>query len=538
MSTVQSFSIVYIFSLLGGLALFLYGMDLMSEGLELFAGNKLQKIIEKLTSNTLKGIGVGIAVTAIIQSSSATTVMVVGFVNAGLMSLQQAVGVIMGANIGTTVTGQLVALNITDSAPLIAFIGFFMYKFINKSSISHLGQVVMGLGVLFMGMDIMSQSMVPLQTNEAFVSLMTKISNPITGIFVGTFFTAIIQSSSASLGILQALANKGLVGLHGSMYIIFGFNIGTCITSILSAMGSSKNGKRAAAVHVLFNVIGTIIFVILLGILPIETWVVKFSKDLPAAQLANFHTLFNIVATVILFPFSKYLANLATKLIPGKDPLTEDLALKYINIKSGKDSNAALTDVRAETTRMLDIARENYKIAMEIFNDYDEKKHRLLLHNEEIINYLNSNITKYIIDVLSEPMDDTMASYFTGYLRIVRDIERIGDHTKSIGEYAKASYDRNLYYSEDFHKEIRILDQRLNSLYKSIYEDKTREERRANTRRINDIVEVEIETFRNRHIDRMKNGTCDPESGLFYEKLLSSYERISAYLSNIGKLVI
>lgn len=531
-------SIVYVFSLLGGLALFLYGMDLMSEGLELAAGNKLQNVIEKLTSSTAKGIAVGIAVTAVIQSSSATTVMVVGFVNANLMTLKQAVGVIMGANVGTTVTGQLVALNITDSAPLIAFIGFIMFKFVNKSSIEHIGQVVMGLGILFMGMEIMSQAMSPLQEDVAFVSLMTKISNPIVGVLVGTIFTALIQSSSASLGILQALANKGLVGLHGSIFIICGFNIGTCITSILSAMGSSKNAKRTAAVHVLFNVLGTIIFLILIHLLPIEALVVKYSKDLPAAQLANMHTMFNILATLILFPFSNKLATLATKLISGKDPMTEDFSLKYINLKRPAEATLVLTDVRAETTRMLGIAEENYELALEIFYHYDEKKHKQILYNEDIINYLNSNITKYIIDVLSESMDDAMASNFTGYLRIVRDIERIGDHTKSIGEYAKASSDKHLTYSEEFYREIEVLDRLMNQLYNTLNENISREEKRIKTKELNHEAEEEIEIFRNRHIERMKNGVCDPESGLYYEKLLSSYERISAYLSNIGKLLI
>ena len=255
-------SINYFIELLGGLALFLYGMAMMSKGLELAAGDKLRVIIEKMTSNFFKAILVGIIVTGIIQSSSATTVMVVGFVNAGLMNIYQAVGIIMGANIGTTITGQLVALNISAIAPIIAFIGFVLNTFAKKERKTFLGQAIMGLGFLFMGMDFMSTAMQPLRDYPGFVTLMTKFQNPFLGVLAGTIITALIQSSSASLGILQAVANQGVIPLKSSMYIVFGFNIGTCITSVLSALGSSKNAKRTALAHVLFNIISTIIFII------------------------------------------------------------------------------------------------------------------------------------------------------------------------------------------------------------------------------------------------------------------------------------
>lgn len=531
-------SITYIFSLLGGLAVFLFGMDLMSSGLELLAGKKLHSIIAKLTSSTGRGILVGLVVTGIIQSSSATTVMAVGFVNAGLMTLHQAVGVIMGANIGTTVTGQLVALNITKSAPLMAFIGFILYKFVSKNSVKNFGQVLMGLGLLFMGMDFMSEAMSPLRDNPTFQQWMMTISNPVLGILLGTMVTAIIQSSSAALGILQALANKGLIALGPSIFIICGFNIGTCVTSILSSVGSSKNGKRTAAVHVLFNIIGTIIFLCLVHFLPMEQFIIDISKDLPAAQIANMHTMFNILTTLILLPFSKKLADLATKLIPGTDARVEDLSLKYINFRKAKDAPIILTDVRAEASRMLRIAKENFFLAMEMFYDYDEKKRDQVLHNEEIINFLNSNITKYIIDVLKRPMDDHLTSVFTGYLRIVRDIERVGDHTKSIAEYAEITAERGLIYSEECHKEIELLNSYMEQLYETLEEDHKRGQRKIIMRAIDDSVIKDVAFFRKRHLERMKTGICDPESGLIYEKMLSAYERISAYLRNIGKLAL
>lgn len=529
-------TIYTVFAMLGGLALFLYGMDLMSDGLETTAGNKLHTLIEKLTSSTGKGLLVGIFVTALIQSSSATTVMTVGFVNAGLMSLRQSVGIIMGANIGTTVTGQLVALNITKSAPLLAFGGFVIYKFITKKTISSLGSVIMGLGLLFMGMDIMSSSMSPLQESPLFADLMMKFSNPLLGVLIGALVTALIQSSSASMGILQALSNKNLVSLSSSMYIICGFNIGTCITSILSSMGSSVNAKRTAMVHVLFNAIGTIIFICLAQFLPIEAFIRSISKDLPAAQLANLHTLFNVASTVILFPFSKHLAGLATKILPMKDSPMDQMSLRYIKPKNVNDATLVLTDVRAEVNRMLELSKKNYYLAMECFYYYDEKKHEEILHNEEVINFLNSHITKYIIDLLSESMDDTLASYFTAYMRIVRDIERVGDHVKSIAEYSEVSSRRDLSYSDKCYEELEILNDDLIHFYDLVMNEKNRDIRRNQSRKTDLAIEEKIENFRNRHLDRMKDGICDPESGLIYEKILSAYERISAYLRNIGKL--
>lgn len=529
-------SIYTVFAMLGGLALFLYGMDLMSEGLETTAGNKLHSIIEKLTSSTSKGLLVGIVVTAIMQSSSATTVMTVGFVNAGLMTIRQSVGIIMGANIGTTVTGQLVALNITDSAPLLAFGGFIVYKFVNKKTISSLGSVIMGLGLLFMGMEIMSSSMSPLQDSPVFSSLMLKFSNPILGVLIGCLVTALIQSSSASMGILQALANKNLIGLSGSIYIICGFNIGTCVTSLLSSMGSSVNAKRTAMVHVLFNLIGTILFILMVQVLPIEQFILSISRDLPAAQLANLHTMFNVVTTMLLFPFSKQLASLATRLLPMKDAPMDSMSLRYIKPKNVHDANLVLTDVRAEADRMLDISLKNYYLAIECFYYYDENKHNEILHNEEVINYLNSHITKYIIDLLSEAMDDQTASYFTGYMRIVRDIERIGDHIKNIAEFAEINEERQLTFSDKCYEELDVLNKSLLSFYDLVTKEEDRDLRRSKSKELDLNISNYIDTYRELHLDRMKEGICNPESGLVYEKTLTAFERISAYLRNIGKL--
>ena len=296
------------FGLLGGLALFLYGMQMMSSGLEAAAGNKMKRILERLTANRFLGVLVGAGVTAVIQSSSATTVMVVGFVNSGMMTLRQAVWIIMGANIGTTITGQLIALDIGAIAPLIAFLGVALILFIKSPKVHNYGLIVAGLGVLFLGMEMMSSSMMPLRDSEAFVSLMTKFSNPVLGILAGAVFTAIIQSSSASVGILQALASNGLIGLPSAVFVLFGQNIGTCITAVLASIGTSRNAKRTTIIHLTFNIIGTIIFTTVCILTPLTSLVESWTPTNVAGQIANMHTLFNIVTTILLIPFGNYLA--------------------------------------------------------------------------------------------------------------------------------------------------------------------------------------------------------------------------------------
>ena len=278
------------FSLLGGLALFLYGMQMMSNGLEAAAGNKMKQILEKLTANRFLGVLVGAGITAVIQSSSATTVMVVGFVNSGMMTLKQAVWIIMGANIGTTITGQLIALDVGELAPLFAFAGVALIVFVKKQKVHHYGLIVAGLGILFIGMEMMSGAMMPLRESEAFVSLMTKFSNPVLGILAGAVFTAVIQSSSASVGILQALAGSGLIGLSNAVYVLFGQNIGTCITAILAAIGTSRNAKRTTVIHLMFNLIGTAIFTVVCIATPLTALVESFTPGNVSSQIANMHT--------------------------------------------------------------------------------------------------------------------------------------------------------------------------------------------------------------------------------------------------------
>ena len=351
-----------LFSMLGGLALFLYGMNMMSNGLEMAAGDKMKTILEKLTSNRILGVLVGALVTAIIQSSSATTVMVVGFVNSGLMSLTSAVWVIMGANIGTTITGQLIAIDITAIAPLIAFIGVAMIVFFKSQKLDAIGGVIGGLGILFIGMETMSSAMVPLRTMPEFVGLISKFQNPFIGILVGALFTALIQSSSASVGILQALAKSGVMTLSSSIYVLFGQNIGTCITSVLASIGTSKNAKRTTVIHLSFNIIGTVLFVTISMLFPFADLVQSLTPSNVAAQIANVHTIFNVTTTLLLLPIGTRLVNLACRILPDSEEDQQDMQLKYLDFSIFDNdyhigtSAIANTQLFNETQHMLNVA--------------------------------------------------------------------------------------------------------------------------------------------------------------------------------------
>ena len=331
----------YIMGLLGGVALFLYGMQMMSSGLESAAGNKMKVILEKLTANRFIGVLVGALITAIIQSSSAMTVMVVGFVNSGMMTLNQAVWIIMGANIGTTITGQLISLDVGMMAPLFAFIGVAMIVFLKIPKARHIGKILAGLGVLFIGMNMMGGAMKPLQESEGFVNLMTQFSNPLLGILAGAIFTAVIQSSSASVGILQTLAVSGLIGFDSAVFVLFGQNIGTCITAVLASIGTNRSAKRTTLIHLMFNIIGTILFTTLCLTLPVTDWIGGLTPNNPAAQIANMHTTFNIVTSLLLLPFGTYLAKLAEKILPDKEEEKEESVIVALN-KEFHKGNAKL----------------------------------------------------------------------------------------------------------------------------------------------------------------------------------------------------
>lgn len=530
-------------SLLGGLALFLYGMQMMSNGLEAAAGNRMKQILERLTSNRLLGVLVGAGITAVIQSSSATTVMVVGFVNSGMMTLRQAVWIIMGANIGTTITGQLIALDVGAIAPLFAFIGVALIVFIKKQKVHHYGLIVAGLGILFIGMEMMSSSMMPLRDSEQFVALMTKFENPILGILAGMIFTAIIQSSSASVGILQALASSGLIGLPNAVFVLFGQNIGTCITAVLAAIGTNRNAKRTTVIHLMFNMIGTCIFTILCIVTPLTSVVESFTPDNVAAQIANMHTLFNVVTTILLIPFGTQLAKLATKILPDKEEETQEVMhLQYIRSMETKKENRiglsaiAMTGIKNELHRMMSMAKTNVGRS---FDAVIEGKTTLLpevTDREEYIDFLNKEISKYISKIMVSESNQQDSQYISALFKVSGNLERIGDHAINICEYTKLIEEKHIKFSKEEIAEIQEM-QKVSMEALTLLEN-IEENSKENIQHIEEIeqrMDDMTEVYRKKEMQRMQAGISSDEACILYSEMLTDFERIGDHILNIGQ---
>lgn len=531
-----------VLSLLGGLALFLYGMQTMSNGLEAAAGNKMKSILEKLTSNRIKGVLVGAVITAVIQSSSATTVMVVGFVNSGLMTLKQAVWIIMGANIGTTITGQLIALDIGAIAPLFAIGGVAVMMFVKNEKVHHVSSIFAGLGILFIGMDMMGTAMEPLQESQEFINLMTKFSNPVIGILVGAVFTAVIQSSSASVGILQALAATGMVPLSSAVYVLFGQNIGTCITAVLASIGMKVNAKRTTIIHLMFNIIGTILFTIICMITPYIRLIESITPGDPVAQIANAHTIFNIVTTLLLLPFGAQMAEIAEKILPdSKKADDEDLRLKYIRPFESSyaigNSAVAVSQVKDEVGRMSQMVAKNISDAFDTLINYDEKAKAKIIEREEYIDYLNKGISEYIVSLMANErsMDDSRK--INGYYAIVSNLERIGDHAVNIVEYADDMKKWDLKFSDNVLEELaEMKKQCLISL------DNVKEVDAGNAETVlGKAVELEQKTdnmrdkYFKKQMQRLKKGKCKPQSGIVFSEILTDFERMGDHVLNIAQ---
>ena len=541
-------SIANILSLLGGLALFLHGMQMMSSGLEAAAGNRMKSILEKLTANRILGVLVGAAITAVIQSSSATTVMVVGFVNSGMMTLTQAVWIIMGANIGTTITGQLIALDVGALAPFFAFAGVVMMLFIKNQQINHYGSILAGLGVLFIGMDMMSTAMIPLRDMPAFVNLMTQFSNPILGILAGAVFTAIIQSSSASVGILQALANSGVVGLHSAVFVLFGQNIGTCITAVLAAIGTSRSAKRTTIIHLMFNLIGTTIFttVCLVGPmlgLSLVDFMISLTPANPAAQIANMHTLFNIVTTLVLLPLGDYLVKAAMHILPDRPQDQEEgMHLAYlIPVNANQDRTIGLSaiyinQIRQELDRMLDMAKKNVSTAFQAVLDRDPS---LIAKEEEVedyIDFLNKEISRFISHVIVQETNTQDSATVSGYFKITGNIERIGDHAVNICGYSDILKKKDVHFSDEARTEIAqmrdVCQEALDALGQAVTDPVGwLTQVSALEQKIDDMTS----TFRQNQLERMRRGVCSDEGCILFSEMLTDFERIGDHVLNIAQ---
>ena len=535
-----------VLGLLGGLALFLYGMQMMSSGLEAAAGNRMKRILEKLTANRFLGVLVGAGITAVIQSSSAMTVMVVGFVNSGMMTLRQAVWIIMGANIGTTITGQLIALDIGQLAPLFAFVGVAMVVFFKKPQIHHYGNILAGLGVLFIGMEMMSSSMEPLREWPAFVEMVSTFSNPLVGIAAGTLFTAIIQSSSASVGILQAMAAGGIVGLDSAVYVLFGQNIGTCITAVLASFGTSRNAKRTTIIHLMFNLFGTVLFTIVCMTTPLTDLVASFTPGSPDAQIANMHTLFNIVTTLILLPFGTMLVKVAMRILPDRNEgEKEGMHLAYLVPGPALTrqehpigfSAMYVNQLRQEISRMLGMARQNVDLAFEAVLAVDPRRLEQAEETEEYIDFLNKEICRYISDVIVNETNEKDSAAVSAYYLISGNIERIGDHAMNICEYTQLLKRKNIHFSEDARAELRKMQNvcleaiDILETEPGVDVDRWLERVASFEQKIDDMTGE----FRDSQLDRMRRGTCSDEGGIIFSELLTDFERIGDHVLNIAE---
>ncbi|MBU3210125.1 Na/Pi cotransporter family protein [Clostridium algidicarnis] len=524
-----------IIGLIGGLGLFLYGMKLMGDGLENAAGEGLKSILEKATSNKFMGVLVGAVVTAVVQSSSATTVMVVGFVNAGLMNLSQAVGVIMGANIGTTVTAQLVAFKLDTIAPIFVGIGVAIVMFSKSTKRREFGNIILGFGILFMGMGIMGDSMKPIAGSQQFKDLIIAIGdNWAIGIVAGLAMTAVVQSSSATTGILIALAGTGSIDMSIAIPVILGCNIGTCVTALLASIGTSKTARKAAVIHLCFNVIGTLIFIPLRG--PLAQLVQYISPINTQRQIANAHAVFNITNTIILLPLSKYLIIIANKVIKGEDEI-EKVGPKFIDDRLLETPVIALGQVIKEVLRMANKAKKNVEIAIKAFESDDEKLVEKVYKNEKIINILEQEITTYLVKLSKTEVSDKQKGIIASTFHVVNDIERIGDHAENIADLTSEKIIKKLEYTDEALTELKqMYDYTIHSLQLAIesYEnnDPSKVEELLNVEKRIDTLERE---FRSSHIRRLNEGTCTATAGAVYLDIISNLERIGDHSTNIGE---
>nr|WP_297574224.1 Na/Pi cotransporter family protein [uncultured Peptostreptococcus sp.] len=524
-------------SLIGGLGMFLYGMNVMGDGLQKAAGDKLKKIIEMLTTNRIMGVLIGTLVTAIIQSSSATTVMTIGFVNAGIMSLQQAVGVIMGANIGTTVTAQLVSFSIEKYAPISIGIGMMFWFFTKKKNIKNISEILIGFGILFVGMNFMKAAAAPVSEMQEVHDAMLYLSkNPVLGILAGFLITGTIQSSSASIGILIVLASQGLLPITAALPVLYGDNIGTCVTSLLSTIGASRNARRAAIMHMCFNVIGTILFILVLS-KPIISIVTRIDPTNVPRQIANAHTLFNLVNVIVLLPFSSYLVKLATKLVPyTKEDEEENIhTTKFLDERILETPSIALSNTVDEVIRMASRSTRSLNSAYDAVKTFSQEKREKTFGYERIINTLQLDITNFLFALSNRNISDVERIKADVLFHIVNDIERVGDHADNIAEISQFMEDKKVVFTEDASKELDVIfELASNNFYDSITALKTSDfELAATIAEREKEINILEQNARNSHMARLHSGSCSVEAGIYFLDIISNLERISDHSINI-----
>lgn len=549
-------NVLSIISLGGGLALFLYGMSLLGNSLERAAGENLSKILEKLTNNIIKSVLFGAAVTAAIQSSSATTVIVVGLVNSQIITLKQAIGVIMGANIGTTITAHILRLTDISSdnlfmllikpttlAPLAAIVGIILFMSGKKPRDKDIGQVLLGFGILFTGMFSMESAVSGLQQNPAFVHLFARLSNPILGVLVGAAVTAIIQSSSASVGILQALCSTGQVTFSSAFPIIMGQNIGTCITPILASIGASKNAKRSAVVHLSFNVIGTVVFLIATYAIQYTVGFDFWNSPIDKGGIANFHTLFNITVTILFIPFVSLLEKLACALIKDK-PDEYDMQLENITIDLDERflvaPSVALERASKVTANMGNIARENFLNSYSLTKNFDENILAISNEMENILDIMQDKLNIYLLKLSKKELSANENRKVSQLLHIITNYERIGDYAKNINESVEKIKKHNISFTEEGNDELYVMYEAVLEIIdhaNKAFSNSDMEEAKK-IEPLEEVIDDIEEVLKDKHIERMKNSECDIDAGFPFMEILSCLERIADHCSNIGVYVI
>ncbi|WP_054252173.1 Na/Pi cotransporter family protein [Neofamilia massiliensis] len=527
-----------ILAALGGLGLFIYGMNLMGDSLQKAAGKRLREILGFLTKNKFMGILLGTVVTMIIQSSSATTVMVIGFVNAGLMNLTQAFSVIMGANLGTTVTSQIIAFRLTDIAPVAVAIGVALKLAFKTSKKKDLADIVIGFGLLFVGLNMMSQGLIPLQNSPVFAEMIVKLENPILGVFVGFLITTVLQSSSATMGILQATAMQGLIPFPVAFSIILGENIGTTTTAMISSIGASRNAKRAALLHFLFNVIGSIIFLAGLRI-PVTRLVQSLTPDDIVRQIANAHTIFNLTNVLIQVPFANLHIKIVKALVKGEDTV-EEKSLKYLDVRMIETPSVATNQLFKEIDRMFEFAESNIILSNDALVNKKFDLIDKIYSIEQTINYLNEHITEFIVRLNKTEISDEQRALNDIFLYALSDIERIGDHVKNINDSAVTSNDESINFSDVAKDELNYMFSLVLENIKVAKESFTAlsQEDAKLIFKIEDEIDRLEETYRNSHIERLSDGTCDIKSGVMFLDVISNLERVSDHCVNIANYVV
>lgn len=529
-----------ILTMAGGLGLFLFGMELMSDSIEKVAGARLRRILEIFTTNRFMGMIVGIIFTGIIQSSSACTVMVVSFVNSGLMNLYQAAGVILGANIGTTITSQLVSFNLSKIAPLILLVGVVVMMFTKKEKVRKVAEVVVGFGILFVGLSTMSQAMANMKNEPQVVNLLMSLKNPFLATLMGFALTAIIQSSSVTVSIVLLLANQDLLPLPITLYIILGCNIGACATAMLASMTGKKDAKRAALIHLLFNIIGTVIIYIALFVAGDQ--IVELIKSISADNgrfVANAHTLIKIAQVIMLFPFTSWLVKMTYLIVPGEDQKVgyrESYQLKYIGDKVVFNPATAVVEVIKELERMASLAEENLNRAMNALITLDEEDIEEVYEVEKNINFLNHAITDYLVKINQTTLPIEDLNSLGALFHVVNDIERIGDHAENVADAARQRKEEGVSISKEAQKELGDMLEMVNKIIRYAVEmfAKSDESHMQEIVTLEDQVDEKERELQKKHVERLTKGECSPEAGMIFSDIVSGLERVADHATNIA----